>query len=535
MAAWQEGHKMQIKGEMLIGGAALRGQDSTFQAVNPATDATIDPVFGGGGAAEVDRAGALAWAAYDIYRETSLEARAAFLDRIAQNILDLGDTLIERAMAETGLPRARLEGERGRTVGQLRLFAQVVREGGWLDARLDPPLPERKPLPRADLRLRHIGIGPVAVFGASNFPLAFSVGGGDTASALAAGCPVIVKAHSAHPGTSELVGKAIQAAVAACRLPEGVFSMLFGAGSAIGTALAKDWRIKAVGFTGSRRAGVALMQVAAARREPIPVYAEMSSINPVFPLPEALASRAEAMGQAFIGSLTMGAGQFCTNPGLVIALDGPDLDRFVAAAAAALAVVPPATMLTPGIFSAFSTGVNKLADNPNITLVGRGAACTGPNQCQGALFQTTAEQFLTDPAMEEEVFGASSLVVRCTDMAQLLAVAEHLEGQLTATVHYAPGDQATARSLLPVLERKAGRVLFNGWPTGVEVCHAMVHGGPFPATSDNRTTSVGSLAIRRFLRPVSYQDVPADLLPEALKDGNPLGIWRRVDGVMGQH
>jgi 2,5-dioxopentanoate dehydrogenase len=525
---------MRINGDMLIGGVAVRGHDTEFYAVNPASGEKIEPAFGGGGAAEVERACALAWAAFDIYRETSLAARATFLETAAQNILDLGDALVERAIAETGLPRGRIEGERGRTVGQLRLFAQVVREGNWLDARLDPPLPERKPLPRADLRQRHIAVGPVVVFGASNFPLAFSVAGGDTASALAAGCPVLVKAHSAHPGTSELVGRAIQAAVQSCGLPEGVFSMLFGAGSAIGTALVTDPRVKAVGFTGSRRGGVALMHAAAARREPIPVYAEMSSINPVFPLPAALGARAEALGKAFVGSLTMGAGQFCTNPGLVIAVDGPDLDSFVAAATEALVAAPPATMLTPGIHAAFDDGVKRLADNAKIAVLARAQAATGPNQCQAALFETDAASFLADPAMEEEVFGSSSVVIRCADFAAVQAVAEHLEGQLTATVHYDAADVDAARALLPTLERKAGRVLFNGWPTGVEVSHAMVHGGPFPATSDPRTTSVGTLAIRRFLRPVCYQDVPADLLPEALKDGNPLAVWRLTDGVFGK-
>ena len=523
-----------ITGAMLIGQTAVRGRDSEFQAVDPGTGLALDPPFGGGGAAEVERACALAWDAFDAFRETGLDERARFLETVAQNILDLGDALIERAMAETGLPRARLEGERGRTVGQLRLFAEVVREGSWLEARIDPALPNRAPLPRPDLRQRHIPVGPVAVFGASNFPLAFSVAGGDTASAFAAGCPVVVKAHSAHPGTSELVGRAVQAAVAACGLPEGVFSMLFGAGSAIGTALVADPRIKAVGFTGSRRGGIALMGVAASRPEPIPVYAEMSSINPVFLLPGALKERADALGAGFVASLTLGAGQFCTNPGLVLAIDGPELERFVAAATGALERSPAATMLTPGIHGAYVDGVGKLSGNARVTLAARGTEPAGPHQCHAALFVTSAEDFLADPALQEEVFGSSSLVIRCPDIATLRAVAERLEGQLTATVHYGPGDREAAQTLLPVLERKAGRVLFDGWPTGVEVSHAMVHGGPFPATSDSRTTSVGTLAIRRFLRPVCYQNLPADLLPQALRDGNPLGLWRRVDGTLGR-
>ncbi|MBP2301241.1 aldehyde dehydrogenase (NADP(+)) [Azospirillum picis] len=525
---------MPITGDMLIGAASHHGRDGDIRAIDPATGEALDPVFGGGGPAEVERACALAEAAFDAFRETGLEQRAAFLETVAQNILDIGDELITRAMAESGLPRPRLEGERARTVGQLRLFAQVVREGSWLDARIDPALPQRAPLPRSDLRQRHIPLGPVAVFGASNFPLAFSVAGGDTASAFAAGCPVVVKSHSAHPGTSELVGRAIQAAVASCGLPEGVFSLLFGTGNPIGTALVADPRIKAVGFTGSRRGGLALMEVAAKRPEPIPVYAEMSSINPVFLMPAALAARAEALGKAFVASLTMGAGQFCTNPGILLGVDGPDLDRFVATAVEALGGSAALTMLTPGIHAAYDSGVAALAGSTAVATLARGLACSGPNQAQAALFATTAEQFLADAALQEEVFGAASLLIRCPDVATMRKVAERLEGQLTATLQMDAADAAAVAGLVPVLERKAGRLLANGWPTGVEVCHAMVHGGPFPATSDSRTTSVGTLAIRRFLRPVCYQDLPAELLPEALRDGNPLGIWRRVDGALGR-
>ncbi|MGY4801736.1 aldehyde dehydrogenase (NADP(+)) [Teichococcus aerofrigidensis] len=524
---------MPITGEMLIGATALRGTDRPVRAVEAATGQPMEPAFGGGTAADVERACALAWAAFDSYRETAPEARAAFLEAAAQAILDIGDELIVRAMAESGLPRARLEGERGRTVGQLRLFAAEIRDGGWQQARIDPALPDRKPLPRPDLRLRMIPLGPVAVFGASNFPLAFSVAGGDTASALAAGCPVVVKAHSAHPGTSELVGRAIQAAVRACGLPEGVFSLLFGSGAVVGQGLVADPRIKAVGFTGSRAGGTALMQTAAARPEPIPVYAEMSSINPVYLLPEALKTRAEAIGRDFIGSLTMGAGQFCTNPGLILGLDGPDLDRFTAAAAGALSGAAAQTMLTPGILKAYREGVGHLAGNNRVRKLAEGQA-GDEMQGQAALFETTAEHFIADPALSEEVFGSASLVIRCTDMAQVLALTERLEGQLTATLQMDEGDLETARSLLPVLERRVGRILVNGYPTGVEVSHAMVHGGPYPSTSDGRSTSVGTLAIQRFLRPVCYQNLPAALLPPSLREGNPLGLWRRVDGTLTQ-
>ncbi|NUB29136.1 aldehyde dehydrogenase family protein, partial [Azospirillum brasilense] len=446
-----------------------------------------------------------------------------------------GAACTARAVAEGALPPPRLGGERGRTVGPLRLFAAVVREGGGFGARIAPALPERAPLPRPDLRQRRIPLGPVAVFGASNFPLAFSVAGGDTASAFAAGCPVVVKAHSAHPGTSELVGRAVQAAVAECGLPEGVFSLIFGAGSSVGTALVADPRIKAVGFTGSRRGGVALMEVAAKRPEPIPVYAEMSSINPVFLLPAALAARAEALGRGFVASLTLGAGQFCTNPGILLAVDGPDLDRFVESAVETLGGSAAPTMLTPGIHAAFDAGVAALAGNARVATLARGLDGDGPNRCRAALFATTADAFLDDPALREEVFGAASLLIRCPDLESLRTVAERLDGQLTATLQMDAADTGAAAVLLPTLERKAGRILANGWPTGVEVCHAMVHGGPFPATSDGRTTSVGTAAIERFLRPVCYQDIPADLLPQALRDGNPLGLWRRFDGALGRH
>ncbi|MFD2666643.1 aldehyde dehydrogenase (NADP(+)) [Halomonas halophila] len=521
---------MTLEGKQLIGQQAVLSDGKAIQAVDPATGETLSPVYPGGGQAEVARACELAWAAFDTYRETGLEARAAFLETVADEIEAIGDELITRAMAESGLPRARLEGERGRTCGQLRLFAKVVRAGEWLDVRLDPALPERAPMPRVDLRQRHIALGPVAVFGASNFPLAFSVAGGDTASALAAGCPVVVKAHSAHPGTSELVGRAVQRAVAKCELPEGVFSLLYGSGREVGQALVRDARIKAVGFTGSRGGGTALMQAAQERPEPIPVYAEMSSINPVFLLPEALQARGQALGEAFVGSLNMGAGQFCTNPGLVIAVKGEALDAFVASAAEAVKGSAAQTMLTPGIHDAYVQGVDGLVASSKAREIARGNAGDGPNACQTGLFVASAEDFMSDEALQAEVFGATSLVVECADLDEVKRVAESLEGQLTATLQMDDADLDAARALLPTLERRAGRVMANGWPTGVEVCHAMVHGGPYPATSDARTTSVGSAAIHRFLRPVCYQNLPQGLLPEAIKDGNPAGVSRLVDG-----
>lgn len=519
---------MNPTGESLIGQRAVIGQRAEIHAIDPATGERLAPAYPGLGRGEVEEACELARAAFDTYRETSLEARAAFLEAIATEIEELGDDLITRAMAETGLPQARLEGERGRTCGQLRLFASVVRTGEWLDVRIDPALPERAPLPRADLRQRHIALGPVAVFGASNFPLAFSVAGGDTASALAAGCPVVVKAHSAHPGTSELVGRAVQAAVAKCDLPEGVFSLLFGSGNEIGQALVADPRIQAVGFTGSRGGGLALMATAQARPQPIPVYAEMSSINPVFLLPEALTARGKAIAEGFVASLNMGAGQFCTNPGLVLGIKGQALDAFVAAAGEAVSASAAQTMLTPGIHGAYEQGVGQLTEHARE--VARGQAGEGPHQCRSGLFVASASDFLGSEALQAEVFGSASLVIECADLDEMRAVAERLEGQLTATLQMDDADLGAARALLPTLERRAGRILVNGWPTGVEVCHAMVHGGPFPATSDARSTSVGSAAIQRFLRPVCYQDLPEGLLPEVLRDANPLGVSRLVDG-----
>lgn len=524
---------MTLTGEMLIGATSVAGTDGGQRAFNPTTNAEIaEPRFGFGTAADVDRAATLAAAAFDGYRALPMARRAAFLEAIADQIMALGDALLERAHAETGLPLARLAGERGRTVGQLRMFAGVVRDGHFLRATIDPAQPQRQPAPRPDLRLAKIPLGPVAVFGASNFPLAFSVAGGDTASALAAGAPVVVKAHGAHLGTSELVGRAIQRAAREQGLPEGVFSLLIGAGRSLGEALVAHPAIKAVGFTGSRQGGLALVAIANRRPEPIPVYAEMSAINPVFLLPAALAQRADAIGQGFADSLTLGAGQFCTNPGLVLGVEGPDLDRFVQAAGAALAHKGAQTMLTAGIHGAYCSGVETMAATPGVQPVAQGmGAGVLHNAAQARLFLTEARTLLAEPALSAEVFGPACLVVRARDMEELLAVAEHLEGQLTATLHLEESDHPLARRLLPVLERKAGRLLVNGFPTGVEVCHAMVHGGPFPSTSNAMFTSVGASSIDRFLRPVCYQDMPDALLPAALQQANPLGMWRLTDGT----
>ncbi|KQT62049.1 MULTISPECIES: aldehyde dehydrogenase (NADP(+)) [unclassified Aureimonas] len=518
---------MSISGENLIGGQSRRGTNGELRGIAAATGEQLEPGFGGATAADLEEACALADAAFDTFRETSLEARAAFLEAIAENILAIGPELIERCVAESGLPKGRIEGERGRTVGQLRLFASVVREGRFLDVRIDKALPERTPLPRVDLRMRNIAVGPVAVFGASNFPLAFSVAGGDTASAFAAGCPVVVKAHSAHPGTSELVGRAVQKAVTDAGLPAGTFALLFDTGREIGQGLVADRRIKAVGFTGSRTGGTALMTIAANRPEPIPVYAEMSSINPVIVLENALAARSAKIGTDFVAALTLGAGQFCTNPGLILTTAGKGYDEFVAAAGAAVDAAAHQTMLTNGIARTYRDGVGKLGSHGNVKTLAGGRVGEGGEGA--ALFETTDEAFLAYSELQEEVFGASSLIIRCKDASSLKAVIEHLEGQLTIAVQLDEADRDEAKALLPLLEKKAGRIIANGFGTGVEVAHAMVHGGPFPATSDGRSTSVGSLAIARFLRPVSYQSLTDALLPEALRDSNPWNVPQRID------
>lgn len=520
---------MQVQGNMVIGRQMKLGQAGMIRAVNPTRNIEIEPAFGLASQDDIDRACTLAQAAFDAYRNTSAVQRARFLEAIADGIMNLGASLIERAQQETGLPQARLEGERGRTMHQLRLFAQVLRDGHYLSASLDSALPERNP-PRPDLRLRKIAVGPVAVFGASNFPLAFSVAGGDTASALAAGCPVVVKAHNAHLGTSELVAKVIQAAALECDLPEGVFSMLIGDGRQIGIKLVSHAGIKAVGFTGSRQGGMALMHAAAQRPEPIPVYAEMSSINPVFLLPHAMSESASRIATQFVDSLTLGSGQFCTNPGLIIALSNQNLEPFLATVSQILNDKVATTMLTPAIHLAYGQGVQKLWAQPGIELIAQGRSGTTACAAQAYLFTCTAAEFLSHPSFSEEIFGPASVLVRCDSFDDMLAIAEHLEGQLTTTIHANASDYLWASRLLPILERKAGRILFNGFPTGVEVAHAMVHGGPFPSTSDSRSTSVGATAIDRFLRPVCYQNFPAELLPSCLSDDNPLGIPRLVDG-----
>ena len=504
-------------------------KNSAFRSVDAATGQPFGADFALDGIAEVRTACAAAEAAFDPYRATDAEDRAVFLERIGAEILALGDDLIVTAMRESGLTRMRLEGERGRTVGQLKLFANVLRRGDWMGLRIDPVTPGATPPTRADLRLRRIPVGPVAVFGASNFPLAFSTAGGDTASALAAGCTVVVKGHPAHPATGAMVAGAIAKAVQANGLPAGVFSHLTGPGIELGAALVKDPAIAAVGFTGSRAGGLALVKLAQAREVPIPVFAEMSSINPVLLLPAALRTRGEALGAAFAGSLTMGAGQFCTNPGLLLAIEGEGLEAFVSAATVAVSAAAAQTMLTGAIHAAYAKSIDALQHNDKVTTVAQGPAGESVSDGRATFFSTTGKSFLADKSLGQEIFGASSLLVRCADESELRSVMAAAEGQLTTTLQMDDADTDMAARLLPLLERKCGRIVVNGWPTGVEVTHAMVHGGPFPATSDARSTSVGSLAIDRFLRPVAYQNFSPQLLPAVLRDDT--GLPRLVDGI----
>ena len=484
-------------GKHLIAGEWV-GSDTAF-ASRPATGEGA--TFANGGAAEVDRAMRAAEAAFWSYSALPRAVRAAFLDRIADEIERRGPELTAIGHAETGLPVARLEGERGRTTGQLRLFARHIRATDFLDLRHDAALPDRQPLPRPDIRLMQQAVGPVAVFGASNFPLAFSTAGGDTASALAAGCPVVVKGHPAHPGTAEIVAEAILAAIRAEGIDPGVFSLLQGNTTELGAALVRHPLVAAVGFTGSLGGGRALFDLCAARPVPIPFFGELGSVNPVFLLPAALAARGEAIAKGWAASLTMGAGQFCTNPGVVLAIEGPDADAFVTAAQQAVGAIGSQVMLTDGIADAYRRGRDRIAAMAGVRAV-LASDCAG-RSATPVLFETTGDAWLADHALGDEVFGPLGLIVRVADFAQMEAVARSLEGQLTCTLQMDAAD--------------TGLVLANGFPTGVEVCDAMVHGGPYPASTNCGATSVGSMAIRRWLRPVSYQNLPEALLPEELR------------------
>ncbi|WP_417686940.1 aldehyde dehydrogenase (NADP(+)) [Roseibium sp.] len=506
-----------LTGKHLIDGSWVEG-GSTFQTVSPATGEVLQSKVWDADKPTVAKAAAAAERAFVEYSSKTPAERAAFLRQIAEEIEARGAELTEIAGKETALPEMRLNGERGRTTGQLRLFADWIEEGSCFDARIDRTMPDRQPLPRPDIRLVLKAIGPVGVFGASNFPLAFSTAGGDTASALAAGCPVIVKGHPAHAGTAEIVAEAIRVAIEKTGMPTGTFGLVQGASIESGSALVTDPLIKAVGFTGSLRGGRALFDLAVSRPEPIPFYGELGSVNPTFLMPAALAARGAEVATGWAQSLTMGVGQFCTNPGLVIGLDGPDLDGFLEQACKALGDVPAQTMLTAGIAKAYANAIAEREASGKAKVHVKGEA-SGACDAAPIVFEVKSDIWLENPALHDEVFGPAAVVVRCPDLDAVREVAAGLEGQLTATFIMDDADLDAVAPLLPIVERKAGRLIRNNFPTGVEVCHAMMHGGPYPASTDVRSTSVGTKAIERFLRPVSYQNFLQDMLPEAVKDG----------------
>ena len=521
---------IKLNGNQIIGNSEQPGNEAVIKSTNPLTGQQLDPGYKGANKAQVNEACLLAKNAFDTYRNTSLKIRAEFLEEIANEIENLGDQLTKKFIEESGLPEGRAKGETGRTVGQLRMFANHIKNGFATNATIDTALLDRKPSARTDHRLTNIPLGPIVVFGASNFPLAFSVAGGDTASALAAGCPVIVKGHSAHLGTSELVGKAIISAIKKCGMPNGTFSLLFGSGSIVGQELVSNKEIKGIGFTGSRKGGLAILKTAQSRKEPIPVYAEMSSINPVFLLPSAF-ENIQSIVDGFINSLTMGAGQFCTNPGLLVFIENNESQKLIKSLSDVIVKTNTQTMLTENIYNSYCAGLSRLEKNKKIKLLAKSNSSSEPNQCQAALFETTGKNFLSNTDLAEEVFGASSLIVKCETEYEMEEIAKSIEGQLTGSLHLNKDqDEKLAKRIISQLELKVGRIIFNQFPTGVEVCNAMVHGGVYPATSDSRSTSVGSTAINRFLRPICYQNFPQTYLRDEIKDHNPNNITQLLNG-----
>jgi 2,5-dioxopentanoate dehydrogenase len=521
-----------LTGANMVGARESREGGATFRAQDPRSGRTLEPEFREATSDEVDAAARAAAAAFEEYPLVPPTRRAGFLRALADALEGQGDGLLERAEQETALPRPRLHGERARTVGQARLFADLVEEGSWVDARIDPARPDRKPLPRPDVRRMLVPLGPVALFGASNFPLAFSVAGGDTVSALAAGCPVVVKAHPAHPGTSEMAGRAVLAAAGATGMPDGVFSLVHGPSPAVGHTLVTHPAIQAVAFTGSFRGGKALFDAAAGREQPIPVFAEMGSANPVFVLPDALATRGDEIARALAASVTLGCGQFCTSPGLTFVAPSEGAEAFLEQLGAALATTPAGTMVHAGIKAAYDGELASVSALSGVRVAARGTG-SGPHpatEATAALLVADLDVWGRHERLSQEIYGPATLAVPCRKEEDLLAAARRLQGHLTATVHATERDLAAHGALLGLLARRVGRVVVNGVPTGVEVTHAMHHGGPWPATTDPRATSVGTAAILRFARPVCFQDVPDRMLPEELQNANPRGIWRLLDG-----
>jgi len=521
---------MDIHGKNFIGNRLLAEGSVTFQATDPSKGELIEGLFYEATPGEIAEAAQLAGKAFPVYRNRTGKEKAVFLETIADEILNLGNVLIARCCAETGLPEGRITGERGRTMGQLKLFARVLKEGSWVDARIENAIPEREPVPKPDIRSMLKALGPAGIFGASNFPLAFSVAGGDTASALAAGCPVVVKAHPAHPGTCELIAGAIMNAANRCNMPEGVFSMVHGRSAEVGMTIVNNPVIKAIGFTGSYKGGKAIYDAAARRPEPIPVYAEMGSVNPVFILSESMANKYEEIATGFVGSVTLGTGQFCTNPGLLIHERSEAANKFKDAVKENIEKLDASTMLTKDIQNAYRGGLSRLESQHGVQVLARGKEDLRGFKGTPEIVSVDSGTFISNKVLHEEVFGPSSVQVEAKTKDEFVEIARNLEGHLTATVFATEEDLKNNPELISILEQKVGRLIVNAFPTGVEVCHAMVHGGPFPATTDSRSTSVGTRAIIRFARPVCYQGFPDLMLPDELKNSNPLNIWRMVDG-----
>lgn len=523
-----------MKTSNIIAGKEVKGSGKTFNAYNPATQSELEGDFEVATIENVNHATQKAVEAFKIYKNTSGKIKAEFLRTIANEIEALGDALIQRASMESGLPEGRFKGERGRTCGQLRLFADLVEEGSWVEARIDEALPDRKPMPRADIRNMLQPLGPVVIFGASNFPLAFSTAGGDTVSALAAGCPVIVKAHPSHPGTNAMVSEAIANALEKCNLPAGIYSTLYDTGHSIGAALVQHSEITAVGFTGSERGGKALMDLAAQREHPIPVYAEMGSTNPVFILSQKLENELETLPGQIAGSVNMGVGQFCTNPGLLFVKEDENLELFTANLAKAFEGLKAFTMLNKGIHKNYISKRNEALETIGVSPLYADDKTAGTLSAPPTVIKISYDEFNKNPNLHEEIFGPFTALVVYKDPTQMKEMIQNLKGQLTATFLGTESDLEANADLIDAVRDKVGRIVFNGVPTGVEVGHAMHHGGPFPAASNGRYTSVGTGAIKRFARPIAWQNCPESLLPDALKNGNPLGIWRMLNGEMSK-
>ncbi|MCB2145287.1 MAG: aldehyde dehydrogenase (NADP(+)) [Deltaproteobacteria bacterium] len=525
---------MPVTGKNFVGFTRSAKGNNRLQATDPSTGKTLPETFFAASDEEIEQTMLLAQKAYAEYRRLDGSTKSRFLNAIADEILALGDELVERAVLETALPPIRIQSERGRTVGQLRMFADLINEGSWCEATIVTADADRQPLPRPDIRRMLMPMGPVAVFAASNFPLAFSTAGGDTASALAGGNPVIVKAHSSHMGTSELVASAISAAGQKTGMPDGVFSMLFGEGQTVGKAMINHSVVKSAAFTGSEAAGRKLFDIASQRPEPIPFFAEMGSLNPVLLLPQALRRRGKDIAKDYAASITLGSGQFCTKPGLLIAMNGKELDAFINDLSGYMTKILPMSMLNPKIHTNFLSNRRKALEQAGVHRISVSTIDPDPaaNQGQPTLAAVAAGDFIANPILQEEVFGPYTLLVCCDNRDQLSDVIQSVGGQLTATVVAEEDELVEHLSIVEMLIEKSGRMICNGIPTGVEVCAAMQHGGPYPASSDSRFTSVGTAAIKRFVRPVGFQSWPQSLLPDELRDSNPLSIWRLVDGEL---